>query len=208
MENLIYYNKFRSVPQDALKEIQAGRLKGMSDINPMWRIKALTEVFGVCGVGWKYVITEQKLEKGCLEQISSFVSINLFIKVNNEWSDAIPGIGGASFVSNERNGLYQSDECFKMALTDALGIACKALGMAADVYYSKDRTKYNTVNENPLQKLEQKFSETYLKVSEHLKNCTSLEDITILWDSLENDEQKECKALFTKRRLEIENSIK
>ena len=32
------YNRLRKVPQEALKNIQAGRLKGMSDINPMWKI--------------------------------------------------------------------------------------------------------------------------------------------------------------------------
>lgn len=31
--NLRFYNQGRKVPADALKKIQAGRLKGMSDIN-------------------------------------------------------------------------------------------------------------------------------------------------------------------------------
>jgi len=38
-----------------------------------------------------------------------------------------------------------SDECFKMALTDALSVACKSLGVAADVYFEKDRSKYDNV---------------------------------------------------------------
>ncbi|HCC35130.1 MAG TPA: hypothetical protein DEQ02_05645 [Ruminococcaceae bacterium] len=36
-----------------------------------------------------------------------------------------------------------SDECFKMALTDAISVSCKALGFGADVYWDKDRTKYS-----------------------------------------------------------------
>lgn len=143
MENLKHYNLFATTPPEARKEIQAGRLKGMTDINPMWRIKKLTEVFGMCGIGWKYVITSKRLEIGCKGQISAFVDIDLFVKVGAIWSDAIQGTGGASFVTEESKGLYQSDECFKMALTDALGIACKALGMSADIYFAKDRTKYN-----------------------------------------------------------------
>ena len=63
--------------------------------------------------------------------------------MNGEWSEAIQGIGGSSFVTNEKNGLYTSDECFKMALTDAISVACKALGIGADVYWDKDSTKYN-----------------------------------------------------------------
>lgn len=143
MNNLEIYNKLSVTPTEARKEIGAGRLKGMTDINPMWRIKMLTETFGMCGIGWKYVITSKRLEKGCKEQISAFVDIDLFVKVNGEWSDAIQGTGGASFVTEESRGLYQSDECFKMALTDAISIACKALGMSADIYYSKDKTKYD-----------------------------------------------------------------
>lgn len=143
MDNLNIYNAVRAVPPAALKEIQAGRLKGKSDINPMWRIKTLTEQFGICGIGWKYEIKEKRLEKGGGEEIAAFVDINLYVKVNSEWSEAIPGTGGSSFVANERNGLYTSDECFKMALTDAISVACKALGVGADVYWDKDKTKYS-----------------------------------------------------------------
>ena len=45
-DNLELYNKGRAVPEEAKKTIQAGKLKGFTDINPMWRIKTLTEMFG------------------------------------------------------------------------------------------------------------------------------------------------------------------
>lgn len=141
--NLDLYNRVRKVPKEAIKSIAAGRLKGMSDINPMWRIKMLTEEFGVCGFGWKYEIIRMWNENGGNGVISSFVHINLFVKMNGEWSEAIQGVGGSSFVTNEKNGLYTSDECFKMALTDAISVACKALGMGADVYWDKNSTKYS-----------------------------------------------------------------
>ncbi len=143
MSNLKIYDAVRNPPTTALKEIQAGRLKGKSDINPMWRIKALTEQFGVCGFGWKYELVEKRLQDGAKDEIAAFVDINLYIKMDGEWSAPIPGTGGSSFVANERNGLYTSDECFKMALTDAISVACKALGFAADVYWNKDDTKYS-----------------------------------------------------------------
>lgn len=153
--SLELYNKVRTVPDTALKPIQAGRLKGKSDINPMWRIKILTEQFGVCGVGWKYNITKQWLEHGGNGEISAFVNIELFIKNEGVWSDAIPGTGGSSFVANEKNGLYVSDECYKMALTDALSVACKALGVGADVYWQQDNTKYREPNKPQSQQLQQ-----------------------------------------------------
>ena len=50
-------------------------------------------------------------------------------------------------VAKEKNGLYTSDDGFKMALTDAISVACKSLGVGADVYYAKDRSKYRQNDE-------------------------------------------------------------
>ena len=146
-ESLSIYNAVRTPPNDALKPIQAGRLKGKTDINPMWRIKALTEQFGPCGIGWKYIIKEKRLEPSPNGEIAAFVDIDLFYKFDGQWSEAVPGTGGSSFAANERNGVYTSDECFKMALTDAISVACKALGFAADVYWQEDRSKYGPVEQ-------------------------------------------------------------
>lgn len=142
-ENLALYEKIRSVPPEAQKKISAGRLKGKTDINPMWRIKALTEQFGPCGIGWKYEIARQWLETGANGEIAAFCNINLYVKFAGEWSEAIPGIGGSSFVANQSSGKYTNDECYKMALTDAISVACKALGMGANVYWGEDKTKYD-----------------------------------------------------------------
>ena len=145
MENLRIYEQVRSVPAEAKKNIGGGRLKGMTDINPMWRIKKLTEVFGVCGIGWKYEIVEKWIETAMAkDEITANVIINLYIRdEEGKWSDPIPGIGGSMLVASEQKGLYVNDECYKMALTDAISVACKALGMGADVYWEKDTTKYN-----------------------------------------------------------------
>lgn len=143
MDNLTIYNEVRNVPDSAKRCIEAGRLKGKTDINPMWRIKALTEKFGPCGFGWKYVITDKRLEQGANGEVAAFLDIDLFVKADGVWSDAIPGTGGSAFVAKEKNGLYTSDECFKMALTDAISVACKALGFGADVYWEADRSKYD-----------------------------------------------------------------
>lgn len=150
MDNLAIYNAVRKVPESAKRSISAGRLKGKTDINPMWRIKALTEQFGPCGIGWKYAITDKRLENGANGEISAFLDIDLFVKVGGAWSDAIPGTGGSAFVAKEKTGLYTSDECFKMAMTDAISVACKALGFGADVYWGADGSKYNKSDREPL----------------------------------------------------------
>lgn len=139
MGNLDLYNKLKVVPAEAIKPIQSGRLKGKSDINPMWRIKTMTEHFGVCGIGWKYVITKQWTETYGTET-KAYCNIDLFVKVDGQWSDSIQGTGGSSEVTMERNGSYVSDECHKMALTDALSVAMKALGVGADIYFEKGKS--------------------------------------------------------------------
>ena len=143
MDNMRIYEAVRKAPRNALREIQAGRLRGKTDINPMWRIKALTEQFGPCGIGWKYEILKKWLEPGANGEIAAFVDINLYIKVDGEWSEPIPGNGGAMYVVKENKGLYTDDEAYKQALTDAISVSCKALGFAANVYWSADTTKYS-----------------------------------------------------------------
>lgn len=139
--DLIIYKKNNQPPQWALKEILAGRLKGKTDINPQWRYEALTETFGLIGFGWKYVVTKMWLEEGSAEQKCAFVNIDLYIKIDNEWSEPIPGNGGSMLINKETNGLYTSDEAYKMATTDALSVACKMLGIGATIYGG---TKYPT----------------------------------------------------------------
>ena len=141
-ENLQIYNASREVPNSALTPITGGRLIGKSDINPMWRIKKLTELFGSCGVGWTYDIINKTLESGANNEIAAFVDIKLYVRNGEEWSKPITGTGGSMFVSKESKGLFTNNECFKMALTDAISVACKALGIGADVYWNKDKTKY------------------------------------------------------------------
>ena len=142
-DNLKIYNAVREVPQEAQKPIRGGRLNGKTDINPMWRIKVLTEQFGPCGIGWYTEILNNWLEPAPTDEITAHVKIALRVKVDGEWSQPIIGIGGSMYVANEKSGFYTSDECFKMAYTDAISVACKMLGIGADVYWSSDRSKYD-----------------------------------------------------------------
>ena len=142
MEKMEIYNRVRQVPDQAKKAISAGRLKGMTDINPMWRIKKLTEEFGPCGIGWWTKVTDRWTET-VGDETCAFVDLELYIKVGDEWSKPITGSGGSKLATKERSGVYVSDECYKMAETDALSVACKKLGIGADVYFSADRTKYS-----------------------------------------------------------------
>ncbi len=141
MKNLELWERVRECPSGALKSFNNGRFSG-TDINPLWRLKTLTSEFGLCGFGWYYTIDKEWLETGLDGAIKAFVTISLYVKQDNEWSKPIQGTGGNTFSKQEKKGIYTNDECFKMSLTDAIGVACKNLGFGANVYWNKDKTKY------------------------------------------------------------------
>lgn len=196
MGNLDIYNHFKVVPIEAQKPIGAGRLKGMTDINPMWRIKALTELFGPCGIGWYYEVKSKWMETSGTET-AAFVDIELFIKSEGGWSKPIYGTGGSKFIAKESKGPYMDDECYKKATTDAIGVACKQLGIGADVYWSKDATKYDTAPE-----AKEKAKQTQYK-PELITYCSSkrinLEKILVFNGTTEQDlsEEQAKQLLFS-----------
>lgn len=154
MDKMEIWQALEKTADEAKKPIEAGRLKGFTDINPCWRMKRLTEVFGPCGIGWKFKICQTYTLPGADGEVAAFVDILLYYRQGGEWSEGVPGSGGSMFVAKERNGMHTSDECFKMALSDAIGTACKALGMSADIYFSKDRSKYTTAQDAQEVKME------------------------------------------------------
>lgn len=140
--NLDFWNKYKQVPQNAMKAFDNGKFKG-TDINTMWRLKVLTETFGMCGFGWYYNLKRTWVETTNNNEQFAFAEIELFIKQDNQWSMPIVGTGGNKLTRVTKNGEYStSDEAFKMAITDAIGVACRNLGIGADVYWENDKTKY------------------------------------------------------------------
>lgn len=139
MENLTHWNALRTPPEDALKKITGGRLKGMSQICPQWRYKVMTEHYGPIGKGWKFQIVSKDIHEGPKNENGDatkfiFVELDLFVAYDGKWSEAIPGCGGAEVIVKEKYGMHTNTEALKMAVTDALGSAMKMLGVAADVY--------------------------------------------------------------------------
>lgn len=156
--NLRIFNQVRAVPKDALKPIEGGPLKGKSDINPMWRIQKLTELFGVSGIGWKIEQVARWTEALPSGETAVFCEVNLFIRQDDgAWSAPIHGTGGNTLIrkstewvnGQQTTALHIDDEAYKKAYTDAISVACKALGFAADVYYTQDETKYGSFRSVP-----------------------------------------------------------
>lgn len=133
-------------PSEILKVIEAGKLKGRYDINPQWKIEAMTSTYGLCGEGWKYEVVNTETVSCPAGELLLFMMVQVRIKGKEGWSESITGYGGDYIIQSNKNGLVPNDEAYKMALTDALGNALKVLGVAADVYrgnMDKMESKYS-----------------------------------------------------------------
>ena len=146
------YESLAQPPKSALRQIEAGKLKGKTDINPQWRYKAMTEAFGLVGIGWKYEVRKLWTEQGAGAEKLAFAQVAVYIKDGDAWSDPIEGIGGSRLVQLEKGAAVSNDEGYKMAVTDAFSTALKMLGVAADIYAGRwDGTKYNDEPQTPPQ---------------------------------------------------------
>lgn len=140
------YKKLSQPPKGALREIKAGDLKGKTDINPQWRYEAMTETFGLVGLGWKYEIQKLWTEPGANGETLAFAQVAVFVRDpdTKEWSDPIVGIGGSKLINKFSAGPKSNDEGYKMAVTDAFSTSLKMIGVAADIYAGRwDGSKYN-----------------------------------------------------------------
>ena len=202
IDNMSLYNAFREVPDSAKRPITGGRMNGKTDINPIWRIKSLTEQFGPCGIGWYYIPVKKWLETYD-DVVLAFVDIELYMHFNGEWSKPICGTGGNMLAEKEKGGIHVSDECFKMATTDAISVACKQLGIGADVYWGEDATKYTVgaVQSDSQKELDPRFKKIESELIrtgysvESVKKTYKLADIRDMSDLQIKDFLKKVKNL-------------
>lgn len=141
-ENMLLWDIVKHTPEKVTKPFNNGRFRG-TDIKPIWRLEILTQQFGACGFGWYIDDVKYWTEQAPNGDISANCELNLYVKVDGEWSRPIHGVGGNIFY-DAKNG-KSSDEGYKMAYSDAISVACKALGVAAEIYYGNpalDNSKY------------------------------------------------------------------
>ena len=103
------YESLAQPPKSALRQIEAGKLKGKTDINPQWRYKAMTEAFGLVGIGWKYEVRKLWTEQGAGAEKLAFAQVAVYIKDGDTWSDPIEGIGGSRLVQLEKGAAVSND---------------------------------------------------------------------------------------------------
>lgn len=147
--SMMLWRKYAEPPAEALKSFDNGSFKG-TDISPMWRIRCLTEEFGPCGIGWYTEVVEHWSDVAWSSDIEQCVTTHVRIKLyyvdsqTGEWSKPVEAVGGNTMTlySRKFKNTRVSDEAYKMAYTDAIGGACKMLGIGGSVYWERGYSKY------------------------------------------------------------------
>jgi len=133
--NRVIWDRVCITPPEKTRPFYTSSNKFLTDVNPMWRVEKLTEVFGPCGYGWGYDIIERWKDTWGTSECC-YVMLKLWYMQNGAKFCTGPQIGGTEVK-------YSPDECWKMSITDALGKCAALLGVAADVYLGTfDTSKY------------------------------------------------------------------
>lgn len=177
----------------------------------------MTEQFGICGQGWKYTIDKLWTEQGTAGQVFCFALISVYVRGQGDtWNDPIPGIGGHMLIEHETKGLHNNDEGYKMAVTDALSVALKMLGVAADIYLglwdgSKYRDNRAETTLEPQTEGKQVKSLTVAALMDKMSTSVNIHELNARtkkyrpdFDKLTGPEQKQVKAAKEQRKAELE----
>ena len=138
MNNEIWESLSKTDPKFT-KNFKRGGGFGGTDINPAYRLKRMTEQFGVCGVGWGWI-----LEKTWRED---YAGTPFTFAQCNVWTGDRLNLTGSQIGGTDAS--RTPDEAYKMAITDALGKCFLALGVCADVYLGEFDSKYSRETATP-----------------------------------------------------------
>lgn len=133
---------------------RGGGFKGTA-INGTYIIKRLTEAFGPCGKGWRFVLEGEDIHEG--HQLKSGDIAQLHIvrghieyRLDGEWYHTSPQFGQTMLVDANKNGTFMDEEAPKKSITDCISKCAVLLGIGADVHLGLfDDNKY--VNERRME---------------------------------------------------------
>ncbi len=217
--NLRLWNRLKRTDPRATKPFtRAGGFRG-TQIDPAWRLQAMTEAFGPVGQGWGYEQTEWTIVERMV-----FACVRVWSRDPDTGEKCFSGPqwGGTELMRRRRDGSEEpNDEAFKMSVTDALGKCLLQLGLAADVYlglfddskYREESEAYFQARSNPeLQPAAVEGFERLIK--EKLADVAALEALDDLWKSgvgarlreigsVDKAAQQRITAYFSQKKAEI-----
>jgi hypothetical protein len=148
MTNTALWQKFETTDPKTTKGFnRSGGFKGTA-INATSIQKKLTEEFGPCGMGWRFVLEDDRVEEG--HKLKSGDPCKLHIVrghldycVSDKWYSTGPQFGQTYLVGEYSSGTYTDEEAPKKSITDCIGKCAATLGIGADIYLGLfDDNKY------------------------------------------------------------------
>lgn len=203
MNNLDLWNKLEKTDPSRTKQFsRTGGFKGTA-INATYIKKRLTEAFGPCGKGWRFVLEEEriiegpKLESGDLSQLHVVRGHLEYRDADTDkWYQTSPQFGQTMLVGEHGNPkwTYFDEEAPKKSITDCTTKCAVDLGLAADIHlglYDDNRYVNDLRNEEKKTKLEQAaaknplpksngtpkpFKDVVTAAQEKFEQCSNLAD--------------------------------
>lgn len=137
---------------------RGGGFKGTA-INGTYIVKKLTEQFGPCGTGWRFVLEDEQIVEGHTLKNGDKAKLHIVrghldyrqpfagaFKVDDPWFSTSPQFGQTMLVDENKNGVFMDEEAPKKSITDCISKCAVLLGIAADIHLGLfDDNKY--VNE-------------------------------------------------------------
>lgn len=149
----------RLMPTDPkyTKAFDRGGFKGTAT-NATYIVRKLTEEFGPCGTGWRFVLDDEQIveghtlnpdngDKAKLHIVRGHLEYRRYtpdaIAVDDPWFATSPQFGQTMLVGRNKNGLFMDEEAPKKSITDCISKCAVLLGIAADVHLGLfDDNKY------------------------------------------------------------------
>ncbi|MCE2841244.1 MAG: hypothetical protein LW689_04435 [Novosphingobium sp.] len=119
---------------------RAGGFSGTA-LKPIWIVQRLTETFGPVGEGWGMEEPQFTLVHANDGEVLVYCHVRCW---HTNPGQFFYGVGGDKVITKRSSGqLFQDDEAFKKAFTDAVNNAFKFVGVGADVHMGQfDDSKY------------------------------------------------------------------
>lgn len=218
-ENLRLWDALKRTDPRATKPFtRSGGFRG-TQIDPAWRLQAMTEAFGPVGQGWGY----EQIEWTIVERMV-FTCVRVWYRdpKTGEKCFTGPQWGGTELMRRRRDGSEEpNDEAFKMSVTDALGKCLLQIGLAADVYlglfddskYRGESEAYFVARSNP--ELQPEAIDGFERqVKEQLTQVSELEQLDEVWKSgvgarlreiglVDKAAQQRITAYFSQKKADI-----
>lgn len=194
---------------------KGGGFKGTS-INPTYNNRKLTEVFGLCGIGWGFDVKKEEYINGHYisdkdREVTHVIRILFWFK-DGEKLGKIPSFGQTTYIGKNKNGIFTDEEAPKKSLTDAITKASSMLGFGADIFMGMyDDVKYvNDLKNKTIEDLKKieaaTWKDSYIAKLDNIKNKEELM-------ALQTDNQRHLEklnknypdigSLITKRTTEM-----